>query len=141
MNLAEFQKKFGIRRIDFDRVHRTDLDEEYGDDKLVCPYCGEEIEYESEDIDDVLHGTSWMRPACEKWFYAEGEATINVTCTPMEDAVIDNRRHIESTYRYIDECEKRGMNFPDNLYGNAEWEVYNKFAQPLFENMKQEDGS
>lgn len=139
MNLSEYQKLYGIKRIDFDKVHRTDIDEEYGDDKLICPYCKHEFEYESEDTGDILNGTSWQCPECEKWFYAEGEASITVTCTPMEDAVIDHKRHIERSYEHIDQCEEAGMKFPKQRYGFVEWEVYQEFAYPLFENEEMEE--
>ena len=38
MNLKEFQKKYGIRRIDFEEVEPTDYEKQYAEDKLVCPY-------------------------------------------------------------------------------------------------------
>ena len=137
MNLAEYQGRFGIKRIDFEKVHRTDLDETYANDKLICPYCGCEIEYEAEDTDTVIRGTSWQCPDCDKWFYVDAEVTVNTTCTPMEDAVIDHRLYIERNYDHIDECEKRGMNFPEKQYGFIEWETYYNWARPLFENQQE----
>ena len=65
MNLAEFQKLHGIKRIDFDKLHRTDIEEQDDTDRLICPYCGEVIEYEAEDIDDILGGTPMQCPECE----------------------------------------------------------------------------
>lgn len=39
MNLKEFQKKYHIRRIDFEKVEPSGFEEEYASDKLICPYC------------------------------------------------------------------------------------------------------
>ena len=136
MNLAEYQRKYGIKRIDFADIEPSGLDEQYADDKLICPYCGSEIEYESEDTDIILRGTEWQCVECEKWFYVDADVTVNTTCTPMEDAVRYNRRYIEDAYRHIDECEKKGMEFPDRRYGFVEWETYQKWAKPLFENQE-----
>ena len=138
MNLKEYQERFGIKRINFDKVHRTDLDETDGTDNVICPYCGYEFEIEAEDIDSVLRGTVMTCGECDKNFYVEGEATINTTCTPMADAVINNRRHIESAYNHSDECDKNGMDFPESRYGFVEWETYRDWARPLFENGESE---
>ena len=135
MNLEEYQKRFGIKRIDFNKVHRTDLEEQYADDEMICPYCEYKIQYEAEDTDAVIRGTAWECPECGKWFYVDAEVTVNTTCTPMEDAVIDHRRYIESSYDHIDQCEARGMDFPEKQYGFVEWETYYKWAKPLFRNM------
>lgn len=138
MNLKEYQEKYGIKRINFDSIKvDKDLDEERGIDNLVCPYCGKEFEYESEDIDDILHGATYQCPNCEKWFYAKGEIIIDTTCTPIEQAVLDNRSYIEANYKLIDECEKKGMDFPDYRYGFVEWETYRDWERPLFENMEE----
>lgn len=134
MNLKEFQEKWGIKRINFDKIDiDEDLDEEFGSDSLVCPYCGYEYNYESEDIDDVLKGSAFQCPECEMWFYAEGEATINTYCKPMEQAVLDNKRNIQDTYDHVDKCEELGTEWGDR-YGNVEWETYKAYARPLFEN-------
>ena len=138
MNLSEYQKRFGIKRIDFSKVHETDIEEEYGDDILICPYCHEKIEYESEDTDTIIRGTKWQCPNCEKWFYVDAEVTVNTTCVPIEDAVIDHRRYIEASYEHIDLCEERGMIFPDHRYGFVEWTTYEDWARPLFENMEKD---
>lgn len=137
MNLAEYQKRFGIRRIDFSKVHRTNIEEQYGNGDLICPYCQERIEYESEETDTIIRGTAWQCPECGKWFYVDAEVTVNTTCYPMEDAVINNRRYIERSYEHIDECEKKGMIFPERQYGFIEWEMYYEWAKPLFENARQ----
>jgi hypothetical protein len=139
MKLSEFQKRFGIKRIDFSKVKPSRMEEQWESDKLKCPYCLEEIEYESEEIDAILKGEPYQCPECEKWFYAEGEVTIDTTCYPMEDAVIRHRRHIESTYDHMDKCEAGGVDWPDNRYGIVEWEVYNEYARPLFENEEKEE--
>lgn len=139
MNLAEYQQRFKIRRIDFNKVRRTEIDETYADDKMVCPYCGCEIEYEAEDTGEVIKGMTYQCPECDKWFRAEGEVTVNVTCAPMEDAVINNRYNIERSYEHINECEKRGMEFPDRQSGFVEWETYYEWAKPLFENQEGEE--
>ena len=85
MNLKQFREKFGIKRIDFSKIRKTDLEEQYESDRLRCPYCETVIELYTEDYDDVLKGTSIQCPECEKWFYATGEVSIETTCTPMED--------------------------------------------------------
>lgn len=136
MNLSEFQKKHSIKRIDFSKVKPSGRETEYDTDKLVCPYCGEEIEYESEEIDDILKGESYQCPECEKWFYASGEVSIDTVCTPMEDAVLERRFYIEDTYQYMDECVKKGLDLPERRCGIAEWETYAAYARPLLENMK-----
>ena len=46
MKLKEFQEKYHIRRIDFNQIKPTENDVEYGSDKLICPYCKAENEYE-----------------------------------------------------------------------------------------------
>lgn len=135
MNLSEFQKKYGIKRIDFSKVKPSGCETEYDTDKLVCPYCGEKINYESEEIDDILKGESYQCPQCEKWFYASGEISVDTTCTPMEDAVLEHQYHIEGTYQHMDECDKIGCEW-DNPHGVVEWETYKKFAEPLFKNMR-----
>lgn len=134
MNLAEYQKKFGIKRIDFDKVHRTNLEEQYADDELICPYCESKIQYEAEDTGEVIRGTAWECPNCGKWFYVDAEVAINTTSYPMEDAVINNRRYIERSYEHIDECEAHGMDFPEKSIGFVEWEIYQQWAKPLFKN-------
>lgn len=138
MNLTEYQKKFGIKRIDFDEVHRTDLEEQYAGDELICPYCECRIQYEAEDTDEIIRGTAWECPDCGKWFYVDAYITVNTTSYPIEDAVIDNRRHIENSYKYIDECEAHGMDFPEKAFGFVEWETYQQWAKPLFENQEGE---
>ena len=140
LTLQEFQKLHGIKRINFDKVHPTDLEEQLGSDNLICPYCENKIEYDAEQIEDILHGTSYQCPYCEKWFYAEGEMEINTWCKPMEDAVIDNRRYIEQMYAHMDMCSEKGLLFPENRYGNVEWEKYYEYAMPLFENMEKTGG-
>lgn len=104
MNLSEFQKKHGIKRIDFSKVKPSEHETEYDTDKLVCPYCGEKIQYESEETDSILQGTPYQCPECEKWFYAEGEVRIDTTCTPIEDKVLDSHTMycIEQSYEYMD---------------------------------------
>lgn len=137
MNLKEFQKKYGIRRIDFDEVEPTDYEEQYAEDKLICPYCNIKIEYDAEDINDILGGTPYQCPNCEKWFYADGEISIDTTCTPMEDKALDGsiKKYIEDTYSYMDKCDSKGCEW-DNPYGCVEYELYKQYAEPLFENMK-----
>ena len=135
MNLSEFQKKYGIKRIDFGKVKPSEHETEYDTDRLICPYCGEVIEYGDEEIDDILRGESYQCPECEKRFYASGEVSIDTTCTPMEDAVLENQNHIEGMYHYMDECDKKGCQW-DGRYGVVEWETYKEFAEPLFENMR-----
>ena len=138
MTLAEFKKRFGIKRIDFSKVERSDLEEQCGSDKLICPYCEGEIEYESEEIDSIIRGEAYQCPHCDKWFYAEGEVSIDTWCTPMADKVLDSRKHIERAYQHMDECEKGGVEFNENRYGNVEWETYYAYALPLIENGEME---
>lgn len=136
MNLAEYQDLFGIKRIDFNKVHRTNLNEQYADDEIICPYCESKIWYEAEDTDEIIRGITWECPDCGKWFYVDAEVTVNTTSYPMEDAVIDNRRYIERSYEHIDECEAHNMEFPKKTYGFVEWETYQKWAKPLFKNQE-----
>lgn len=137
MNLKEFQKKHGIRRIDFDQVEPSDYEEQYAEDELICPYCKTKIKYDVEEINDILDGTPYQCPCCEKWFYAEGEISVDTTCTPMEDKVLDGftKKYIEDTYSYMDKCDSKGCEW-DNPYGCVEYELYKQYSEPLFENMK-----
>ena len=135
MNLKEYQRLFGIKRIDFGKIHRTNLEEECASDEIICPYCKCKIQYEAEETDEIIRGTAWKCPECEKWFYVSAEVTVDTTSVPMEDAVIDHRKYIERSYSHIDECEAHGMNFPTKACGFVEYEVYQKWAKPLFENM------
>lgn len=137
MNLKEFQKKYGIRRIDFDKVELSDFEEEYAEDELICPYCKAKIKYDAEEINDILDGTPYQCSNCEKWFYADGEISVDTTCTPIEDKVLEHftKKYIEDTYSYMDECDSKGCEW-DNPYGCVEYELYKQYAEPLFENMK-----
>lgn len=138
MTLKEMQEKYNIKRINFDEVKKSECGEEYGYDALVCPYCGYEFNYESEDIDEILGGTTYECPECEKNFFVEGEQEIKCYCKPMEDAVLENRRYIEDDYKHMDECAERGVTWESPL-GTVEWEVFRKYARPLFENMEKEE--
>lgn len=137
MDLQEFQKKYGIKRINFDEVKSSGYDVEYGTDELICPYCGEEIYFEYTEVDDILNGSPYQCPGCEKWFYASGEVSIHTTCTPIEDKVLDGftRSCITGTYKHMDECAKCGCQW-DSPKGVVEYETYKQYAEPLFENMK-----
>lgn len=137
MRLQEVIEKHGIKRIDFSKIKRDgEAEEEYGSDNLICPYCKKVFEYDSEEIQDILNGEPYQCPDCYKWFYVEAEMSLETTCTPMEDAVMRHRRHIEETYAHMDECDKRGLDFSKNVYQTVEWSVYREFAEPLFENME-----
>ena len=129
----------GIKRIDFDKVHRTDLDEQYADDEMICPYCKETIGFEGEEINGILGGESYQCPYCSKWFYVRGEATIETTTTPIEDEILDHREHIERMYRHSDDCEAGGVDFPHTPYGIVEYEIYADYARPFFENLETEE--
>lgn len=135
MNLKEFQKKYHIRRIDFGKIEPSGFEEEYASDKLICPYCKSSIDYDCEDANDILSGTPFLCPECEKWFYASGEVSIDTTCTPIEDKVIERRNHIESDYQYMDSCDEKGCEW-DNPWGVVEYETYKEYAEPLFENLE-----
>lgn len=138
MKLPEFQKKYRIKRINFDKVHRNlDLDREHGTDEIICPYCGEKWSIEAEEIDDCLGGMTVQCGFCDKNFRVEGAITIETTCTPMEDAVLDERENIERNYRHMDECAEKGCEW-DDAYGVVEWEMYRDYARPLFENAESE---
>ncbi len=139
MTLKEFMEYFSIKRIDFDKVQPTQLSEEYGTDDLICPYCHESIQYEAEDIDDILGGTPYQCPECGKWFYAEGEMSISTTSTPIEDIVLNRKSYIQSAYNHMDECDKKGVRFSYRPYGNCEWTTYKNYAEPLFENQEMEE--
>lgn len=138
MKLPEFQKKYGIKRIDFGKVHKGEGTEETGSDEIVCPYCGSSWGIEAEDIDECLKGMTVQCGFCDKNFRVEGEVTISTTCIPMEDAVLENRKYIESSYKHMDECAKAGCEW-NNAFGVVEWEVYKNYARPLFENMEGEE--
>lgn len=139
LNLKQFQEKYGIKRIDFSKVHEVEEEETYGSDNLICPYCGAENEYEAEQTDEILQGTPWQCYECEKWFYAEGEISIDTTCTPIENKVLEHftRTEIERSYEHMDKCDENGCKW-DGKYGVLEWETYKNYAEPLFENMEGE---
>lgn len=138
MTLTEFRKLYGIKRIDFDKIEPTGLDTQYDSDRLVCPYCEAKIDYDSEEIDSILKGEPYRCPACEKWFYAEGEISVDTSCYPMADKVLEHKRYIVSIYDHLDKCEKVGVDFDTNRYGNVEWETYYKYAKSLLENGEME---
>lgn len=140
LTLKQFQDKYGIRRIDFSKVHEVDKEGTYGSDKLICPYCGAENEYEAEETDEILNGTPWQCYECEKWFYAEGEVSIDTACTPIENKVLERhiRRHIEGAYAHMDKCADADRTW-DKPRDTVEWEIYKQYAEPLFENMEGED--
>lgn len=138
-NLKDFMDKHGIKRIDFDAIEMSDAEEEFATDKLVCPYCGCEMELMGEEYDDVLKGTAYQCEDCEKWFYVEAEMSINTTCKPMEDYLLEPwvKRNIQGRYDHDDQCNEKGMIWDlDNKFQYIEWQTYKEYAEPLFENMK-----
>lgn len=138
LTLEQFQEKYRIKRIDFNKVKDCEEDTQYGSDRLICPYCEGEFEYESEEIQDILGGEPYQCPCCEKWFYVEGEVSIDTYCYPMEKAVLEHRSSIEGSYKHMDECAEKGLLFEPNRYGIVEWEVYSEFARPYFENIEKD---
>lgn len=48
-NLKDFQEKWHIKRLNFNEISPTELEEQNGTDKLICPYCKKEISYTSMD--------------------------------------------------------------------------------------------
>ena len=139
VSLKEYQAAHGIKRIDFDRIKPTGLDDCYAEDKLTCPYCSSDIYYESEDIQDLLKGTSYECPECGKYFRVEAETTVCSYCTPMEDYVLEDwvRRSIEAAYKHNAECDAKGMQWDlSKRYGVVEWEIYKDYAEPIFHNME-----
>ena len=138
MTLKEMQEKYKIKRINFDEVQKSGYSEEYGYDALVCPYCGHEFDFESEDIDEILGGTTYRCYECKKNFFVKGEREIKCYCKPMEDAVLENRRYIEADYKHMDECAEKGCTW-QSPFGTVEWEVFREYARPLFENMEKEE--
>lgn len=136
MKLKEFQEKYHIRRIDFNQIKPTDNDVEYGSDKLICPYCKAVNEYEAEETEEIIKGTPIQCCDCDKWFYAEGEVTIDTTCTPIEDKVLEPwvKRNIEQSYEHMDTCDEKGCEW-DSPFGVVEYETYKQYAEPLFKNM------
>ena len=142
MKLKEFQEKHGIKRIDFEKVMPVEYDEQHSSDNLICPYCGSENELEGEYLEKVLNGTPFQCGNCDKWFYAEGEMTIESTCTPMENKVLEPyiKRNIMRSYKYMDECDRLGCEW-DRPYGVVEYETYREYARPLFENEKIDSSS
>ena len=137
MKLKEFQEKYHISRIDFSKVNPTDNDIEYGSDKLICPYCKAVNEYEGEETEEIIKGTSIQCCDCDKWFYAEGEVTIDTTCTPIENKVLEPwvKRNIEQSYEHMDTCDEKGCEW-DSPFGVIEYETYKQYAEPLFKNME-----
>ena len=137
MKLKEFQEKYHIRRIDFNQIKPTENDIEYGSDKLICPYCKAVNEYEGEETEEIIKGTSIQCCDCDKWFYAEGEVTIDTTCTPIEDKVLEPwvKRNIEQSYEHMDTCDEKGCEW-DSPFGVIEYETYKQYAEPLFKNME-----
>ena len=137
MKLKEFQEKYHIRRIDFNQIKPTENDVEYGSDKLICPYCKAVNEYEGEETEEIIKGTSIQCCDCDKWFYAEGEVTIDTTCTPIEDKLLEAwiKRNIEQSYEHMDTCDEKGCEW-DSPFGVVEYETYKQYAEPLFKNME-----
>ena len=137
MTLKEMQEKYNIKRINFDEVKKSGYYEESGCDEIVCPYCGHEFEFEAEDIDDILSGTTYECPECGMNIFVEGETSIYTHCKPMEDAVLENKRYIESDYKHMDECADKGCTWESPI-GVVEWEIFKKYARPLFENLEKD---
>ena len=137
MKLKEFQEKYHIRRIDFNQIKPTENDVEYGNDKLICPYCKAVNEYEGEETEEIIKGTPIQCCDCDKWFYAEGEVTIDTTCTPIEDKVLEPwvKRNIEQSYEHMDTCDEKGCEW-GSPFGVVEYETYKQYAEPLFKNME-----
>ena len=137
MKLKEFQEKYHIRRIDFNQIKPTENDVEYGSDKLICPYCKAVNEYEAEETEEIIKGTPIRCCDCDKWFYAEGEVTIDTTCTPIEDKVLEPcaKRNIEQSYEHMDTCDEKGCEW-GSPFGVVEYETYKQYAEPLFKNME-----
>ena len=138
MTLKQWQDKFGVKRIDFTTVKPSGLDYQCGEDVLICPYCETEVEYESEETEDIIKGEPYQCPECGKWFYAEADITVNTYCSPMEETVLQHRRYIQDTYDYVDKCEALGTEWPDTRYGLVEWNVYDEYARPYFANQEGE---
>lgn len=140
MRLKEFQRKYHIKRIDFSKIIPSEYDKEYSSDRLICPYCGAKNEYEAEETDEILKGTPWQCCECEKWFYAEEEVSIDTTCTPIENKVLEpfTRQYIENNYKYMDKCDKGGCQWNDSI-GVVEYKTYKTYAEPFFENMKHKE--
>ena len=137
MKLKEFQEKYHIRRIDFNQINPTGNDVEYGSDKLICPYCKAVNEYEAEETEEIIKGTPIQCCDCDKWFYADGEVTIDTTCTPIENKVLEPwvKRNIEQSYEHMDTCDEKGCEW-DSPFGVIEYETYKQYAEPLFKNME-----
>ena len=135
MNLQEYQKLHGIKRIDFSKVKPSEHEEEYDTDRIVCPYCGYTKKIVIDEIHSILLGKPCKCSECEKWFYIHGKAILETTCTPMEDYVLRYRKQIEKSYKDVDYCARRMTNFPEYKH-DIEWENYDKYARPLFENME-----
>ena len=137
MKLKEFQEKYHIRRIDFNQIKPTENDVEYGSDKLICPYCKAVNEYEADETEEIINGTPIQCCDCDKWFYAEGEVTIDTTCTPIEDKLLEPwvKRNIEQSYEHMDTCDEKGCEW-DSPFGVVEYETYKQYAEPLFKNME-----
>lgn len=139
LTLKQYQEINGIKRINFNEVEPSEFEEEYASDEMICPYCKKTVPYEAEETDNIIRGTAYQCPYCNEWFYVSAEITVETTCTPMETAVLDHKRHIEGMYDHMDKCAEHGLLFPPTKYGNVEWETYYEFARPLFENQKMEE--
>ncbi len=135
MNLKQWQEKHGVKRINFDEVHPTELFEQFGDDQLVCPYCMSVIDYDSDEIDDILRGEAYQCPQCNKWFYVSGETCITTYCAPIEDTILQKREIIERTYSNSDMLDSKGK-FVGRY--SDEWLIWMEYARPFFENQKEE---
>lgn len=137
MNLKQFQEKYHIRRIDFDKVKPSGKATQYGTDELICPYCDQHDFCELEDWEDYLNGTPYQCNNCGKYFYVNAELSINTTCVPVEEIVLAplTRKEIENRYEHMDICDKKGCEW-DKPQGVVEYETYKQYAEPLFENMK-----
>lgn len=137
MNLKEMKERYHIHRIDFNKVKPVDIEEVYSEDKLLCPYCGRYTEYSAEDVDEILRGYPFECVECGKHFFAEGEMRLDITCTPIENKVLERftRKNIELAYEHMDECEKAGLEW-SSPYGVVEYETFKRFGEPLYSNME-----
>lgn len=139
VSLHEFMDKYGIKRIDFEKAKELSgtYDTEYATDELICPYCGTVIECEAEETDDIINGTIYDCPSCEKIFRVEAEVSIQTECIPIENHIVTHKSYIESVYKHNDECDAEGMQWVlEEPCGYVEYETFKDYERPFLHNLE-----
>lgn len=135
MKLRDYQKKYGISRIDFSKVKPVDKEKTYSTNEMICPYCGGTSDLADIDIDSITQGMPVYCGWCEKNFYVEAELSLNTICSPIENEILERKDSIMANYRHLDVCDAHNVDFDEKIKrGNIEWDIYHEFTKPLLEN-------